>query len=183
MRKIALLLVLVLVASSLSFAQVKKAPAKKAAPAGEEVVEEVVVTEVPAAASSAQGFVGVSLNQLTVPSIRFGLGSWSLDVGLTLSSPAAGQTDYTILLRGEFPLSKVTNKLYTYFAPQVRLENVANQTTTTIFLLLGGEYRFAPHLTVFADLHALTITSTAGTTTWRAGTNVGQIYSGIRLYF
>ena len=171
MKKVFALSLMMVIALSLSaFSAVKGVkPASNPAPA-------------PAAAvSGPQGFVGVTLNSIGCPSARFGMGTWSLDVGGSLTS-AGGTTTTTILAKGDIPMADITGDLRTYFAPQVLLNSAGGTSTTTLSLLLGAEYTFAPHLTIFADLTAFTLTSVGGTSTWTVGQNAGQIYTGARLY-
>ncbi|MGB9613339.1 MAG: hypothetical protein ACPL4K_04080 [Candidatus Margulisiibacteriota bacterium] len=176
MRRTVALLMLVLMLTPMVFAQAKKtAPAK-------EIVETTSF-------SASQGFVGVSLNQIPVlpwvaPSARFGFGGWSLDVGGSLVNDGTG-TATTLFGRAEIPISEVSKNIRTYSALILALFSPAGggSTTTDISICLGAEYVFAPKLSLFADLIALNLTSSAGTTTWTISSNSPTIYSGARLYF
>ncbi|MBN3033895.1 MAG: hypothetical protein JW873_07360 [Candidatus Saganbacteria bacterium] len=130
--------------------------------------------------ASLMGLTGVTLTSVGCPAAHFGMGGWSLDVGGTIAN-AANTTTLTLLARGNIPLSKISNGLSTYWGPAV-LYNSAGSGTTTITVLVGAEYVFAPNLSLFADLTAFSLTSANGATTWFAGANAGQIYSGGRLY-
>ncbi len=167
MKKIVLLLTIVIlgIASFAAPAKTTAAPAK-AAPA----------------ASASSGLIGVSLNAIGMPSARLGMGGWTLDIGGSIAN-AANQTNFTVGVRAEMPLSNVNSNLHTYWAPYLTLLSAAGATTTTAGVLLGCEYMFAPNLSIFADMTALQIVSAAGATTWTISTNFGQIYTGGRLYF
>ncbi|MFA4843349.1 MAG: hypothetical protein WC632_00160 [Candidatus Margulisiibacteriota bacterium] len=171
MKKFAFIFALIICVASVSFAApVSKAPASKA-PAAEAV-------------SSSMGMTAISLNSLVgFPSLRFGMGSWSLEVGGTIASPAAGTTNVTVGGRADIPLNTISDELRTYMAPTLVLTSAAGTSVITASFLLGAEYMFAPHLAIFADLTAFTLTSAAGTTTWGVGTNSALIYTGGRLYF
>jgi hypothetical protein len=60
--------------------------------------------------------------------------------------------------------------------------NSAGSGTVTVSVFLGAEYMFASNLSLFADLTAFSLTSANGQTTWFAGSNDGQVYSGGRFY-
>ena len=180
MKKIALLMIVALLCSSAYAA----APAKKPSAAVP------TASAVPAASvTTNQGFVGVSLNTLPVspfaaPSARFGFGGWSLDVGGSLANNAAG-TAVTVFGRGEIPISEIGNGVRTYWAPALALFSPAGggNSTFNLSVYLGAEYMFVSHLALFADLTAISLTSVGGTTTWVAGTNTFQVYSGGRFFF
>jgi len=161
MRKIALLLIMVIIGTA-AFA----AAAKPAASKGTE----------------GQGFTAITLNSIPgVPSARFGFGSWSLDAGGSIAN-AANTTTITLLLKGEIPMTTVSSDVKTYIAPALVLVSGGGTSTTTINVFLGAEYMFNPHLALFADLTAFTLTSVGGTTNWTIGGNSALIYSGGRLY-
>jgi len=163
MKKIALILALLVCVASMSMA----ATAKK--------------TEVAKPASG--GFTGVSLNSIGCPSARFDMGSFALEVGGSIASPASGTTNTTLIAKGEMPLNQISDNVRTYWAPAVMLRSIAGASTTTIMVLLGAEYTFTPKLAIFADMTAFTLTSASGTTSWQIGGNDPQIYTGGRLYF
>jgi len=162
MKKIALVLTVLLFVASVSMA----APAKKAA----------------APAQSGGGISAVTLTVIGCPAVRFDMGSFALEVGGSIASPAAGQTNTTLTLKGEMALGTPAANLTTYWAPAVMMVSAAGATTTTLAVLLGAEYMFTPNLAVFADMTAFSMTSAAGATTWVLGANSGQIYTGGRLY-
>jgi hypothetical protein len=166
MKKVTILLAIVFLGTA-SFAAAKAAPA----------------------ASSSQGVVGVSLNQIPVlpgaaPSVRFGFGNWSLDAGGSLTNTAAG-TSISIFGKGEIPISKIGSDVRTYWAPELCLFSPAGGggSTTVISVYMGAEYMFASHLALFADLTAISIASAGGTTTWTIGASSPLVYTGGRLYF
>ena len=165
MRKIALVLTVLLCIASVSFA----APAKKAAPA-------------PAPEHSSGGISAVTLTAIGCPAVRFDMGSFALEAGGSIASPAAGQTNTTLILKGELGLSNPANNVNTYWAPMIMLQSAAGASTTTISVLLGAEYTFTPKLALFAEMAAFSLTSAAGATTWVLSANNGQIYTGGRLY-
>ncbi len=163
MKKIALILVLLFGVASLSMAATaKKAEAKEASKAG--------------------GFTGISLNQIGVPSARFDMGNFALEVGASIVS-AGGTTTTTILGKGELPISQISDNLRTYWAPALMLNSAGGTSTTTIMVLLGAEYMFAPKLAIFADLTALSLVSVGGTSTTTIASNSPLVYTGGRLYF
>jgi len=160
MKKIVLLLIMVIIGTAAFAAAAKPVPA----------------------ASGSQGFTAVSLNSIPgVASARFGFGSWSLDAGGTIAN-AANTTTITLLLKGEIPMATVSSDVRTYVAPALVLVSGGGASTTTLNVFLGAEYMFNPHLALFADLTAFTLTSAGGTTTWTIGGNSPLIYSGGRLY-
>jgi hypothetical protein len=166
-KTFSLVLFMVLALSVASFGAVKTAPA----PASETTPS-----------SSSMGITAVSLNSLGFPSVRFGMGSWDLEVGGQIASPASGTTNLTIGGRAELPLSKIGDSVRTYMAPTLVIQSLGGTSFITASFLLGAEYMFASHLAIFADLTAFTLTSTSGNTSWCAGQNHGQIYTGGRLY-
>ncbi len=162
MKRIALLLAIVVVGTATFAATPKTAPA--AAPA----------------AAQSSGFTAVALTTGGIPLVKMGMGSWSLDLGATIGSPAAGTTNYTVIAKGDLPLGTV-GQVRTYWAPQLTLASFFGASTVTGTLFVGGEYLFAPKLAIYGDLSLLSIASAAGATTWTIGTNV-WVYSGIRMY-
>jgi len=163
-RILSLTLLLVVALSFSSFAQVKKVTTSTTASSGATVM----------------GLTGVTLTSIGCPAAHFGMGSWSLDFGGTIAN-AANTTTITLLGRGNIPLSKINDNLLTYWGPQV-IYNSAGSGTFTIQVLVGAEYMFAPDLSLFADLTAFSLTSANSQTTWFAGNNNGQVYTGARLY-
>lgn len=160
-----LFLVMALTAASFAAAPVKKASNSTTTSSG----------------STMMGLTGVTLTAIGCPAAHFGMGGWSLDLGGTIAN-AANTTTITLIGRGNIPLSKITDSLSTYWGPGI-LYNSAGSGSTTIMVLVGAEYMFASNLSLFADLTAFSLTSAGGATTWFAGANAGQIYSGGRLYF
>ncbi len=126
------------------------------------------------------GLTGVTLTSIGCPAAHFGMGGWSLDLGGTVVN-AANTTTITVIGRGNIPISKINDSLSTYWGPAL-LYNSANNGSTTIMVLVGAEYMFASNLSLFADLTAFSLTSANGNTTWFAGANAGQVYTGGRLY-
>ena len=172
MKKVfSLVLFMVLALSVASFGAVKTAPASEPAPA-----------PAVSSSSSSMGITAVTLNSLGFPSVRFGMGSWDLEVGGQIASPASGTTNVTVGGRAELPLSKIGDSVRTYMAPTLTLQSFGGTSFITASFLLGAEYMFASHLAIFADLTAFTLTSTSGNTSWCVGQNAGQIYTGGRLY-
>lgn len=154
-KKIALILVVLLVCSIASFAQVAK---KTSGPT-----------------------TAIALTDNGYPLVRLPMVGMNLDVGATISSPAAGTTNFTLIIRGELPIAKI-GSVNTYWAPEAALTSTAGTSSITLNLKAGGEYLFANNLSVFGDATLLTLTSAPGTTTWTVGANGAQMYSGIRLY-
>lgn len=163
MKKAILLLGLVVIIASASFAAAAKPAAKPADSYG-------------------YGLIGVSLNQIGCPTARLGMGGWALDLGGSLANNG-NQTNVTIAGRADLPLAQVNDKVRTYWGPAIVLVSAGGTTTTTLSLLVGAEYEFVSNLSLFADLTALQINSAGGTTTWTIATNSALIYTGGRLYF
>lgn len=169
MKRIALVISLLIMATS-AFALTLAPKKSYAAP---------ILSAAPVTAPAPKaGFSGVTLTSIGCPAAHFGMGGWSLDVGGSLNSAST----LTFTARGNMPLGKAAESVDTYWSPTFMYVSAAGASTITVSLLVGAEYMFAPNLSLFADLTALTLTSAAGVTTWTIGLNNGQIYTGGRLY-
>ena len=155
MKKIALILAVLVVCSVASFAQVAK--------------------------TTSGPITAIALTNNGCPLVRLPMVGMNLDVGGTIASPAAGTTNFTLIIRGELPIAKI-GSVNTYWAPEAALTSAAGASIITLNLKAGGEYLFANNLSVFGDATLFTLTSASGATTWAAGTNGVLMYSGIRLY-
>lgn len=185
MKKIALFLVLIMTLGTAAFAAAPKkvpAPAVIKPPAAAPAPAPAPVTTSAPPKASSNMFSAVALTDNGCPLFRMPLGGLNLDLGGTVAQPVAGHTHITILARSEQPLFKVGNDIQLYWAPAGVFFSDNGTTFITANLLLGGEYAFASHLSLFADITAFTLTTGGGATAWSAITNNVQAYSGIRLY-